>query len=226
MKIVNLIIRLHATVNRREIHMNVKRFALLMLSVLLLAMMVVPVTAQTPTPVPGSVADTDFYVEAFRRVNVRSGPGVRYTRIGSLNAGDTADITGRADETNSWLRIDFNGQEGWVSITVVEVTGDPDSAPVVEPGPNAVLRTTAAQSLAASQDDVVVVTRVNANMRASSNPTSDVVGVIPFGTRLEPNARSEGNNRIRVIYNGVTGWVSVGLVNITDGNINTLPVAE
>jgi uncharacterized protein YraI len=206
--------------------MNLKRLALLILSVVLLTAMVVPVTAQNPTPTPGSVADTDFFVEAFRRVNVRSGPSIRYTRIGSLNAGDTADITGRADETNSWLRIDFNGQEGWVSITVIEVTGDPDAAAVVEPGPNAVLRTTAAQSLAASQRDVVVVTRVNANMRASSNPRSDVVGVIPFCTRLEPNARSEGNNRVRVSYNGVTGWISVGLVNITGGNINTLPLAE
>jgi uncharacterized protein YraI len=207
-------------------HMNLKRLAFLILTVVVLAAMVVPVTAQAPTPTPGSVADTDFFVEAFRRVNVRSGPSIRYTRIGSLNAGDTADITGRADETNSWLRIDFNGQEGWVSITVIEVTGDPDAAAVVEPGPNAVLRTTAAQSLAASQSEVVVVTRVNANMRASSNPASDVVGVIPFGTRLEPNARSEGNNRVRVNYNGVTGWVSVGLVNITGGNINTLPLAD
>jgi uncharacterized protein YraI len=206
--------------------MHSKKLTFLILTVLLLAAMVVPVAAQNPTPTPSSVADSDFFVEAFRRVNVRSGPSIRYTRIGSLTAGDSADITGRADETNSWLRIDFNGQEGWISITVIEVTGDPDAAPVVEPGPDAVLRTTAAQSLAASQDDVVVVTRVNANMRASTNPQSDVVGVIPFGTRLEPNARSEGNNRVRVTYNGVTGWVAVGLVNITGGNLSTLPQAD
>jgi uncharacterized protein YraI len=206
--------------------MNLKRCAFLILSILLLTALVVPVMAQTPAPTPGSVADSDFFVEAFRRVNVRSGPGIRYTRIGGLSAGDTADITGRADETNSWLRIDFNGQEGWVSITVIEVTGDPVTAPVVEPGPNAVLRTTAAQALAASLRNVVVVTRFNANMRASSNPASDVVGVIPFGTRLEPNARSEGNNRVRVIYNGVTGWVAVNMVNITGGNIDTLPLAD
>ncbi len=206
--------------------MYLKRLAFLTLSILLLAAMVAPVMAQDATPTPGSVADSDFFVEAFRRVNVRSGPGIRYTRIGSLNAGDTADITGRADETNSWLRIDFNGVEGWIFIGVIEVTGDPDTASVVEPGPNAVLRTTAAQALAASQREVVVVTRVNANMRASSNIESDVVGVIPFGTRLEPNARSEGNNRVRVVYNGVTGWVAVGLVNITGGNINTLPLAD
>jgi|FLYN01.1.fsa_nt_gi uncharacterized protein YraI len=203
-----------------------KRLALLLLSLLVLTATVMPVMAQDVTPTPGSVADSEFFVEAFRRVNVRSGPGVRYTRIGSLNAGDTADITGRADESNSWLRIDFNGQEGWVSINVIEVNGDPDTAPIVEPGPNAVLRTTAAQSAAASAQEVVVVTRVNANMRATSNPQSDVVGVIPFGTRLEPNARSEGNNRVRVTYNGVTGWVAVGLINITGGNINTLPLAE
>ncbi len=203
-----------------------KRFALLLLSVIVLTVTVVPVMAQDVTPTPGSVADSDLFVEAFRRVNVRSGPGVRYTRIGSLNAGDSADITGRADETNSWLRIDFKGQEGWVSINVVEVTGDPDSADIVEPGPNAVLRQTGAQTAAAASQEVVVVTRVNANIRATSAPDSEVVGVIPFGTRLEPNARSEGNNRVRVTYNGVTGWLAVGLVNITGGNINTLTLAE
>jgi hypothetical protein len=73
---------------------------------------------------------------------------------------------------------------------------------------------------------VVVITRVNANMRATSAPDSEVVGVIPFGTRLEPNARSAGNNRVRVVYNSVTGWVAVGLVNLTGGNIDTLPLAE
>lgn len=203
-----------------------KRLAFLLLSVLLLTAMVAPVMAQEATPTPGSVADTDLFVEAFRRVNVRSGPGIRYTRIGSLNVGDTADITGRADETNSWLRIDFNGQEGWVSVNVIVVNGDPDSAPVVEPGPNATLRQTSAQAAAASSRNVVVVTRVNANMRATSDPDSDVVGVIPFGTRLEPSARSQGNNRVRITYNGVTGWVAVGLVNITGGNINTLPLGE
>jgi uncharacterized protein YraI len=206
--------------------MRFTKLALLVLSVLVLAVTLVPVMAQDATPVPGSVADTDFFVEAFRRVNVRSGPGIRYTRIGSLNAGDTADITGRSDTTNSWLRIDFNGQEGWVSFNVIEVNGDPDAADVVEPGPNATLRTTGAQAAVASSREVVVVTRVNANMRATSDPTSDVVGVIPFGTRLQPEARSAGNNRVRVTYNGITGWVAVGLVNITGGNVDTLSLAE
>jgi uncharacterized protein YraI len=203
-----------------------KKLALLLLSVIVLALTVIPVMAQDSTPVPGSVADSDLFVEAFRRVNVRSGPGVRYTRLGSLNAGDSADITGRADETNSWLRIDFNGVEGWVSINVVDVTGDPDSTDIVEAGPNAVLRQTGAQTVTAANQDVVVVTRVNANIRATSAPDSEVVGVIPFGTRLEPDARSAGNNRVRVTYNGVTGWLAVGLVNITSGNIDTLALAE
>jgi len=203
-----------------------KRLVLVLMTMVMLTAVIVPVMAQEVTPTPGSVADTEFSVEAFRRVNVRSGPGVRYTRIGVLNNGDSADITGRADETNSWLRIDFNGQEGWVSINIVEVNGDPDAAPIVEPGPNATLRTTAAQTAAASARTVTVVTRVNANMRATSEVTSDVVGVIPFGTQLEPTARTANNGRLRLTYNGVTGWVATGLVNITGGNINTLPVAE
>ncbi len=203
-----------------------KRLLPVLLCLVLLATAIVPVVAQDATPTPGSVADSDLFVQSFRRVNVRSGPGIRYTRIGVLNDGDAADITGRADETNSWLRVDFNGQEGWVFINVVEVNGDPDDAPIVEPGPNAVLRTTAAQTLTANARIVTVVTRVNANMRATSDPTSEVVGVVPFGTRLEPSARTANNGRLRITFNNVTGWVATGLVNITAGNVNTLQVAE
>jgi uncharacterized protein YraI len=208
--------------------MQLRKLAFLLVSFLLLTVVIAPVMAQdaTPTPVPGSVADSDLFVEAFRTVNVRSGPSIRYTRIGQLRLGDSADITGRSSTENNWLRIDLNGREGWVSIAVVEVTGDPDDAPVVEPGPNAELRTTAAQTAAVEIRDVSVVTRVNANIRANSSPESDVVGVIPFGITLEPNARTSDNNRLRVTYNGVTGWLATGLVNITGGNINTLPVAE
>jgi uncharacterized protein YraI len=204
-----------------------KVLALLVLSSLF-AMMIVPAVAQdaTATPIPGSVATTNLYVEAFRKVNVRSGPGIKYTKIGALNLGDKADITGRDSEDSDWLRINLNGAEGWVSFPVIEVTGNVADAPVVEPGATAELTQTRAQQAADSSKNFTVVTRVNASLRATSSVGSDVLAVIPFGTNLEPDARTASKNRLRVTFDGQTGWVATNLVNITGGNIDTLAVAE
>ncbi len=167
-------------------------------------------------------ATTDLYVTAHQRVNVRSGPGVTYTILGLLTPGDSADITGRDSEENDWLRINFNDQEGWVAYFVVEVTGDPDEAPVVEPGDTAVL----ISQVAESEAEVVVVTRANTNLRQGPSLQTEVLTVIPAGTELEPEARNEANSRLLVTFDDQTGWIATGLVQVTSGNLIALPVAQ
>jgi len=45
-------------------------------------------------------------------LRVRSGPGTSYSEIGRATPGDKYKYLG---EEGDWLKIDFNGQEGWVS---------------------------------------------------------------------------------------------------------------
>ena len=45
-------------------------------------------------------------------LNVRSGPGTGYDRLGSLNDGAVVDITG---VDSGWYKISFNGSTGYVS---------------------------------------------------------------------------------------------------------------
>jgi N-acetylmuramoyl-L-alanine amidase len=167
-------------------------------------------------------ASTQFFATSNFRVNVRSGPGVAYTVIGQLKAGDSVDITGRGPR-NSWIRVNFGGQEGWVSFGLVDVTGDIDSAPEADAGSSAVLRETPGDANAVKLGKVVVITRLNANLRDAFSTDGKVLATIPFGTELTVTARTEKNNWVRVTYNGQTGWLSSGVLRFTQGNLSSLP---
>lgn len=56
-------------------------------------------------------------------VNVRSGPGTNYAVIGSLTGSTEITLVGR-NEAEDWLRVDFNGQEGWIFAQLLDVDGD------------------------------------------------------------------------------------------------------
>jgi uncharacterized protein YgiM (DUF1202 family) len=189
-----------------------------------LLLTLVPAMAQGSTQ-PSAVsvtASTDFFATANYRLNVRSGPGGQYTVLGQLAAGSTVDITGRRAD-NRWTRINFNGQEGWVSTGLIDVNGNIDDAPVAEAGASAVLRSTPSDANNAKLGTVIVVTRLNANLRESYSTDAKSLVVIPFGTTLTVTGRTEKNNWVRVTYNGTTGWVSSGVLRFTQGNLDTLP---
>ncbi|MUV39531.1 N-acetylmuramoyl-L-alanine amidase [Lentibacillus sp. JNUCC-1] len=71
----------------------------------------------------------DTAVVEYDHLNVRSGPGTDYEKIGQVNTTDTFPIE---KEDGEWVQIQYNGQSGWVSseyITVKQDTAEhePDS---------------------------------------------------------------------------------------------------
>lgn len=60
-----------------------------------------------------TVTDMEKTMYVQRSVNVRSGPGTGYDKIGALNTNDEVKITGQAD--NGWYRIEYKGNVGFVS---------------------------------------------------------------------------------------------------------------
>ena len=52
------------------------------------------------------------YVQATANVNVRSGPGTSYAKLGMLANGDVAEKTG---VSGSWTQINYNGKTAYVS---------------------------------------------------------------------------------------------------------------
>lgn len=184
-----------------------------------------PAPAAQATVAPALTASTGFFATADFRVNVRSGPGTQYTILGQARSADALDITGRS-ENSQWLRVNFNGQEGWVSAALFTVTGDVATASVAEAGATAVLRnptaTTSGTTTTGVSGDVVVITRVNANMRSAPSVTADLIATIPFNTTLTVIGRSETNNWVQVTFENQTGWISSGLLFFQLGNIDNV----
>lgn len=63
-------------------------------------------------------------------VNVRSGPGVNFPRIGALAQGDSAPVIGR-NADGSWWKITISNGEGWVADSVV-TAANTGGVPVAE----------------------------------------------------------------------------------------------
>ncbi len=160
---------------------------------------------------PNSYAGAPF-VTAFRRVNVRLGPGTEFTRIGFMNPRNVADLTGRTED-NEWLQINFEGQNGWVAYFVVSISGNLNQVPVVF-----VPRTisTPAPTLTPTRAPLVITieTLFNTNLRSDPSFEAVILGTIPYGERVQAEARTADNNWVRVTYDGQTGWLITSLVRI------------
>jgi hypothetical protein len=91
-----------------------------------------PVVPPTDTPVPPT--PTPEAAQAIVKVdslNVRSGPGTTYGRIGQIRSGQEFDIVGRV-QGGSWVKICcLQTQEGWVSADYVRIRGDLPSVALV-----------------------------------------------------------------------------------------------
>lgn len=105
--------------------------------VVTLLMSVAFVTIFAPlSPVPATAAGSAQacvpMLRAVGNVPIRFGPGPQYRPpIGTLRPGQQVQVTGRL-RNNTWYRIAFNGQEGWVFRAFVRTTCI-HNAPIVPP---------------------------------------------------------------------------------------------
>ncbi len=90
-------------------------------------------TIPTVTGTPGGVVITVMLDQD--QINVRSGPGTSYEKVGVLIAGQQAPAKGRS-VGGEWLMIEYQGIPGglgWVYAPLVNIT--PGNLPIVEPPP-------------------------------------------------------------------------------------------
>ncbi|MGC9522649.1 MAG: L,D-transpeptidase family protein [Anaerolineae bacterium] len=101
-----------------------------------------PTATPEPTPTPGAPR----VVVNESRINVRRGPGTRYERVGQLEPGAEAEVTGWF---GAWWQIAYEGETAYVfgdivtaydvddvpQITVDELPGPTVDEPVFEPAP-------------------------------------------------------------------------------------------
>ncbi len=88
-----------------------------------------PTLAATPTAI-SSIASVTARVDS----NVRSGDSVSYAVVGSLLAGETAPVIGISATGSGWYYIQLeNGRRGFISPTVVNVSGNLANLPTFFP---------------------------------------------------------------------------------------------
>lgn len=81
-----------------------------------------PVPTATEPPTLPPCPEPELRI-ALSSVNVRSGPGSRYAVLDIALQDDVIPIIART-ESSSWYNVEFEGQRGWISATVVELLAD------------------------------------------------------------------------------------------------------
>ncbi|MEQ8676493.1 MAG: SH3 domain-containing protein [Aggregatilineales bacterium] len=149
-------------------------------------------------------------------VNVRSGPGINFDAIGTLNAGNQFIATG---QNNGWYNGTYNGQSAWVASGVVTATGNCANLPTVNAPAAPVQQAT--QSTQATSTSSAPPTATNANNQqptatVTATPTTAATAV-PFAV-VSLSCRYFQNDGATVDFN-VTGPAGATFrIDVRQGN--------
>ncbi|MGN0294637.1 MAG: SH3 domain-containing protein [Lachnospiraceae bacterium] len=155
----------------------------------------------------------DIQVAAVSDVNVRSGPGIDYDKEGSLSGSETATMTGIC--SNEWIRIDFNGDSGYVSMNYLTALNDEvslsallDQVQALESGGNEAGSEEESGSEESSADD----SSAGDNSESSADDSSE--------------SSADGNSESSVDESGESNEEGQAAWAITDVNVRTGPKAS
>jgi len=108
-----------------------------------------PTPVFTPTPIASPTPNFSTLASTSGTINVRSGPGTNYPKIGEIAAGTTYRITGR-NAAGDWWQFALGEQSGWVSSQLVATAGASTSVGEVAVAPPPTAQPQAASSAPAS----------------------------------------------------------------------------
>lgn len=120
-------------------------------------------------------------------VNIRSGPGTKYTIIGGLAAGQRITAVGKPH--NGWMKVRFNGSTAYVSAEYLDLNGR--SAP----GP------------ASIYTKGVKLATAPLNVRSGPSLGSKVIGYVSDGQKVSLTGK-QSRGYAEILYGGSRAWVS------------------
>lgn len=159
-------------------------------------------------------------------VNVRLFPEIGAEVIGFVSAGWRAPATARSPD-NEWVRIDFNGEEGWVGFPVINVFGDLNSLPVADPRTIPYGGFASPRAGLTSATSPVAGRLADSGMRVRAGPSRayPVLANAPRYTVFPLLGRTISNGWVQVNFEGTLGWVAVRYVELlNNASIVELPV--
>lgn len=144
---------------------------------------------------------------------------------------DTTLIATAISPNFRWLRVDYNGQGGWMARQYMELqSGAMESLPVSsEYVPPAVISATTFAGL----NEVVAETLLDVNMRLEPEVVEDdlrttfvesnVITVIPVGAKVSVRTVSVDGLWVLVEYGAYRGWVRGRFLNVVGGTEGPVP---
>ena len=154
-------------------------------------------------------------------MNVRSGPGEEYDRIGGATVGEEFRITG-VNEDGDWWRIDFGGEAAWIYAPFVTAT-NAENVPVVGSSiSETASETTASASDAPEAESATLTVLGDMNIRSGPGTSYDIVGAATEGGEFEITGKSPDGEWWRIDFDGQSGWIYAPYV--TAANVEDVPV--
>ncbi|WP_371025305.1 SH3 domain-containing protein [Paraclostridium ghonii] len=142
----------------------------------------------------------DYRTITGNSVNFRQGPGVNYSSIGKLNTGNKVEYI---ETVGSWIKVKYNGTEGFVHSDYVSGSTQTESDNTVKSNKQ--------------------VTASSVNFRQGPGTNYSVITSLSKGTKV--GVISESNGWAKISYNGTIGYVSsqyLGDINSGGGEDNTV----
>ena len=150
---------------------------------------IIPLGSLTTAEAAASFSNYYYVVTTTSGLNVRSGPGTNYKKIGSAIPGGTIVCSAPLKKKNGWLFI-CDPCTGWISLDYckkVEYFIDYNNE---------------------IRYGVVVSTNgSNLNLRSGPSESFGIVAKLPNGTRLSPSFKYNG--WCSVYYKGHHGWINM-----------------
>lgn len=160
-------------------------------------------------------------------VNVRVAPAIGADVIASVPAGTVFEVITARSADNQWLRIDFNGGEGWINVAPLSIlSGDVAALPVADPRsiPYGGFEAPRAGPSNATSDKQVRITN-GLRLRAGPSQAYPTLANLFANTVVPVLGRTANNGWIQVNYEGTLGWVSVSFVQFLNGvSLVELPI--
>lgn len=181
-------------------------------------------------PVAAHAAGREAKVTSYM-LNVRAGAAQEYTIIDVAYEGNTMDVL--EELPNGWVKVRFNGQEGWVSSLFLSIYDKPEptASQTYEAAETAVEQAAPAAAQpapAAAQPAPAATQGANASVkgegvyfRSGPSMSSSVLDTLSNGTRVRINGVCAA--WYEVSYNGQTGYIHGDFVS-RDGQTAAQPV--
>ena len=154
---------------------------------------------------PGSdpTAAGDTNAAATADLNLRSGPGSSYARLGTVASGSRLTVTGAAE--SGYYPVTVDGRFGWVAADFVALDGGAVPAET-DPAGESPASLTAPQ--AATTTDLL-------NLRAGPSYDDEILRVMPPGAPVTiTGAATDGF--LPVVYDGTSGWADAAFLDVDE----------